>query len=270
MKRKPPKPKTPKSPGTPTGFPAGELTQAEAKKFRAGVEHRFEFGVISPDMRGEAMKLPGFAPAPRALPAGKLFSGQPTPEWLAEMAARLMADADKIAKQTTPSEKPILHAVLSQGTAKWEGHLNRCVQVAYDFYAAAKVYLLLNYGPSKPLPAFFSPEEIANDCVPYERACVLITGEPKPKRAIEKLENWERALMNEAEHEGRQVGAFPDPDEGWPPRVVLFAMGGYEEFQKKPIDLTKRQYAPHPGHSPKPKRQRRKRRGPRLPKLSQK
>lgn len=225
----------------------------------------------SPLHRAATTNHPGFRPAPVVRSVlDNALDGQPSPEWLADMATRILTEADRLTEKSNAMPNYFLHNIIGGTESEAADDIGLGLIAAYRFYKGAEAFLAARRVPAMPVPAFFSPCEIENDCVPYERACVLITGEPKPQRAVVKLEQFETALMLEAEHGGQNVGAFPDPSEGWRPRAILFAMEAYEKFQKKPIDLTKRQYAPHPGHSPNPKRQKRKGRGPRLPKLSQK
>jgi len=239
MKRKPPKPETPKSPESVAPAKAG------------------------PVLRARAMNHPGFAPAPVQNIPSKLFSGQPSPEWLADAAARILVEADSFSQRAGRSTEAFLHRIIGGTEAEAAEDISLGLTAAYRFYKNAEAFLVARNVPTIPVPAFFSPEEIENDCVQYERACVLITGEPKPARAMEKMRRYEDALAWDG------IGGFPDPSEGWRPRAILFAMEDYEDFSKKPLDLEKSQYAPHPGHNAKPARPKRKRRGPRLPKLGQ-
>ena len=203
---------------------------------------------LGPIERGFARRLAGFFPAPEQKVPSNLLSGQPSPEWLADMCVRLLLAADTHTAATGDGAHYAVHSILGGTEAEQGVEIGIGLRAAWECYKLSEAFLLTKNVKMRPVPAFISPEEIDQDFVAYERACVLMTGEPKPKRAMEKWQRYERVTCAEAEAEGREPLSFPEPYE-WTPRGIMHGMEAYEKFSKKPIDLTKSQYRPHPGHA---------------------
>jgi hypothetical protein len=203
---------------------------------------------LGPIERGFTRRLAGFFPAPEQKVPSNLLSGQPSPEWLADMCVRLLLAADTHTATTGEGAHHVVHSILGGTEAEQGVEIGIGLRAAWECYKLSEAFLLTKNVKMRPVPAFIAPEEIDEDYVAYERACVLMTGEPKPKRAMEKWQRYERATCAEAEAAGRELPSFPEPYE-WTPRGVMHGMEAYEKFAKKPIDITKSQYAPHPGHA---------------------
>ena len=180
----------------------------------------------------------------------------PSVEWLADAAMRVLVN-DKF---------PLIQA----GAAGAEGieesdeiytKLSYATFAAWRFHEAAVGFFKLQRAmQTSEAAVFLSPEEIASNRVEFARGCQLITGEEKRSRAIEKYAAFVIATGLVPLVDGEPI-LQPDKDSGHLPSSILTLMAAYEHFSKKPIDLVKSQYAPHPGHNAKPKRQRRKKRG---------
>lgn len=201
-----------------------------------------------PVERGRNLELPGFYSAPAQKVPNNLPNKQPSPEWLADKCIELLLAADTHTASSGGTREYAVHRILGGTEAEQYAEIGIGLRAAWECYKLADAFLLTKNVRTLPLPAFFSQKEIEEDYVSYERACVLMTGEPKPKRAMEKWQRYENVTIGEAEAEGREPPGFPEPYE-WTPRSIIFGMAAYEKFAKKPIDLTKSQYAPHPDHS---------------------
>jgi hypothetical protein len=205
--------------------------------------------VSDPIERGRSLNLPGFYSAPAQRVPDNLLNKQPSPEWLADKCVELLLAADTHAARNVGTPHYAVHTILGGTEAERAVEIGMGLRAAWECYKLAEAFLLTKNVRTLPVPAFISPQEIEGDSVSYERGCVLMTGETKPSRAVEKWQRYERMTEMAARDEGREPPGFPEPYEGWSPRTILFGMAAYEKFAKKPIDLTKSQYAPHPDHS---------------------
>lgn len=201
-----------------------------------------------PVERGRNLELPGFYSAPAQKVPDNLPNKQPSPEWLAEKCIELLLAADTLTASNGGTHEYAAHRILGGTEVERCAEIGIGLRAAWECYKLADAFLLTKNVRTLPIPAFFSQKEIEEDSVTYERACVLMTGEPKPKRAMEKWQRYEYVAIGEARDAGREPPGFPEPYE-WTPRSIMFGMAAYEKFAKKPIDLTKSQYAPHPDHS---------------------
>lgn len=177
---------------------------------------------------------PGFLPAPRQRKLPDVT--MPTPEWLAEMALSILL-ASKI--------DPPVDFLASDAT---EQRIEAGIWTAYCLYLKADTLLARRTTERMPVLSFFTPEEVHTERIPYERGCKLITGETKPKRALEKWLRFVESTNRRRVKYGDRPIRFPKGDETFTPTKIVLWMGDYEKFSKKPLDLTKSQYAPHPEH----------------------
>jgi hypothetical protein len=183
----------------------------------------------------------------------------PSPEWLAEMGARILA------AENFPLIKASTEHMLGAGAEPEEVSLNiySGMVAAYRLYREARRVLDYISETDKALLVvpFFSLRERETGRVEFGRGCQLITGETKRQRAIQKYSDWAVTVGIAPVIDGKPCPQ-PNKDSGFLTSTIVPAMMLYEDFSKKPLDLEKSQYAPHPGHNAKTVRQKRKRRGP--------
>jgi len=177
---------------------------------------------------------PGFRPAPHQIKPPDV--SMPTPEWLAEMALRILLVGKK---------DPLEDFVAMEAN---EQRMEAGIWAAYCLYLKADTLLARRTTERMPVLSFFTPEEVHTERIPHERGCKLITGETKPKRALEKWLRFVESTNRRRVKYGDRPIRFPKRDETFTPTKIVLWMGDYEKFSKKPLDLTKSQYAPHPEH----------------------